>query len=410
MDNNLDYNFENKEIYYFDKSGKKEVLGVIKSVDNDFDQINIEFTNLGRSLYKNVSNPVDKEDALRIFKSNKNSVDFPDVLSLLIETEENAMSGIGNIVIGELPNKIKLNNVLSGDKSFTDIFDYESFTKRNVNFNAVQLFKDGLETKGRHVFVKSSNTTEGDDMLYMEYEALMTLKKNGINIPNVELKMVDKKPFLVMERFDKKSEFNVEIKSGSVYTATDSGVYNSSQLFTMNDIVKNTSKISTGSQLSNQSYLTALSFVNKINESKDESTKEFMEVLNAKDKKEIFKVLSFNLMIGNNDMHGDNIGFVLNSKRNPLNNNLDYKLAPFYDITPHRLYTNEPSMFKNNANDLKIEDLKDTPYRGLMENKDFVKSFQEAKVMFNDYKSALNVRFENKQEQLNTIKNYFKNS
>lgn len=407
MDESLNYNFENKEIYYFDKSGNKEILGIIKSVDNDFDQIEIEFSKFGKALYKNINNPIGISEALRIFKNNKNVADVPDMESLLIETDLNSKNGIGNIIIGELPNKIKLENIITDDNSLSNMFNYEAFNKRNVNFNAIKLFKDGLDIKGKHVFIKASNSKESENMLYMEYEALKTLKKNGVNVPDVELKIIDNKPFLIMERFDKKSDFTVEKKGSNFYTNKDSGVYNSSQLFTIKDIVKNTAKVDYEYQLTDQSYLIALNFVNKLHESKDESTKEFLDISNKKNKKEIFKVLSFNLMIGNNDMHGDNIGFVLNSKVNSLNGNIDYKLAPFYDITPHRFYTNENSIFKNSSNDLKLEDLKGTSYRGLIENKDFIAGFEEAKVMFNDYKKSLEKRFENKSEQLNSIKEYF---
>lgn len=404
MNNDFEYNFEGKEIYYFDKNGNKELLGKIKSVDSDFDQIEIEFSKIGAALYKNKGSHLDIGDAISLFKLNKN---FNDINSLLYEVEKNSKNGSGNVLIGEVPNKIKLNNVINNNESLVNIAYEESFNKRNINFNAVELFKDGVETKGRHVFVKTAKSEEQSNMLYMEYEALMILKKNGINVPEIELKIINDKPFLIMERFDKKNDFIVNGSAGNYTTNNDSGVYNSSQLFTIREIVSNTAKSSFEDQLVDKSYLTALSFLNKLHESKDESTKEYLDILNKSAKREVFKVLSFNLMIGNNDMHGDNIGFLLNSKQNQLNGNIDYKLAPFYDITPHRFQTEEKSDFKSSPNDLKLSDLKDTPYRGLLENKDFVKSFEEAKVMFQDYKKALDKRFESKNEHLNDVRNYF---
>lgn len=411
MNYDFEYSFENKEIYYFDKDGNKESIGKIKSVDSDFDQLDIEFSNLGNALYKNLSRPLDIADAIKVFKMNKKASDFTDMDSLLFEVEENAKNGLGNVLIGNMPKEITLNNVINNDKALVDCALNESLNKRNISFNAVELFKDGIDTMGRHVFVKTSNSEEQKDMLYMEYEALMVLKKNGINVPDVELKVIDDRPFLIMERFDKKGSFEVRQSSDSFLTKSDSGVYNSSQLFTISELVSNnsnpTSKANLEDKLVDKSYLIALSFLNKLNESKDEGTREFLDIANKKDKREIFKVLSFNLMIGNNDMHGENIGFLLNSKQNQLNGKIDYKMAPFYDITPHRFYTDEKSEFGNSPNGLELKDLVDSPYRGLLENKDFVKSFNEAKEMFNDYKISLDKRFENKSEQLNDIKKYF---
>lgn len=400
-------NYEGKEIYYFDKDGNKEVIGKIINVDTDFDQLEIEFTKFGKSLYKNINSNIGIEEAIRILKTNKKETSYNGINDVLYDAQEMSKGGLGNILIGDLENKIKLKNVVHDERSLETIAEQESFEKRNINFNAIKVYKDGLDIKGKHIFVKTANSKESEEMLYMEYEALKVLKNNGVNVPDIELKIIKDKPFLIMERFDKKSDFNVSMKSGSFYTESDSGVYNSSQLYTMKEIVRNNSKVSYEYQLINQSYLIAANFLNKLNESQDENIKEYLEIANKNSKKELFKVLSFNLLIGNNDMHGENIGFLLNSKLNKLNGNIDFKLAPFYDITPHSYYTNESSLFNKSLNKIELEDLRNTSYRGLLENKDFIDSFEEAKKMVKEYKNALEKRFNNKPEELDNIKKYF---
>lgn len=400
-------NYEGKEIYYFDKDGNKEVIGKIINVDTDFDQLEIEFTKFGKALYKNINSNIGIEEAIRILKTNKKETSYNGINDVLYDAQEMSKGGLGNILIGDLENKIKLKNVVHDERSLETIAEQESFEKRNINFNAIKVYKDGLDIKGKHIFVKTANSKESEEMLYMEYEALKVLKSNGVNVPDIELKIIKDKPFLIMERFDKKSDFNVSMKSGSFYTESDSGVYNSSQLYTMKEIVRNNSKVSYEYQLINQSYLIAANFLNKLNESQDENIKEYLEIANKNSKKELFKVLSFNLLIGNNDMHGENIGFLLNSKLNKLNGNIDFKLAPFYDITPHSYYTNESSLFNKSLNKIELEDLRNTSYRGLLENKDFIKSFEEAKKMVEEYKNALEKRFKNKPEELDNIKKYF---
>jgi len=400
-------NYEGKEIYYFDKDGNKEVIGKIINVDTDFDQLEIEFTKFGKALYKNINSNIGIEEAIRILKTNRKETSYNGINDVLYDAQEMSKGGLGNILIGDLENKIKLKNVVHDEKSLETIAEQESFEKRNINFNAIKVYKDGLDIKGKHIFVKTANSKESEEMLYMEYEALKVLKNNGVNVPDIELKIIKDKPFLIMERFDKKSDFNVSMKSGSFYTESDSGVYNSSQLYTMKEIVRNNSKVSYEYQLINQSYLIAANFLNKLNESQDENIKEYLEIANKNSKKELFKVLSFNLLIGNNDMHGENIGFLLNSKLNKLNGNIDFKLAPFYDITPHSYYTNESSLFNKSLNKIELEDLRNTSYRGLLENKDFIKSFEEAKKMVEEYKNALEKRFKNKPEELDNIKKYF---
>lgn len=400
-------NYEGKEIYYFDKDGNKEVIGKIINVDTDFDQLEIEFTKFGKALYKNINSNIGIEDAIRILKTNKKETSYNGINDVLYDAQEMSKGGLGNILIGDLENKIKLKNVVHDERSLETIAEQESFEKRNINFNAIKVYKDGLDIKGKHIFVKTANSKESEEMLYMEYEALKVLKNNGVNVPDIELKIIKDKPFLIMERFDKKSDFNVSMKSGSFYTESDSGVYNSSQLYTMKEIVRNNSKVSYEYQLINQSYLIAANFLNKLNESQDENIKEYLEIANKNSKKELFKVLSFNLLIGNNDMHGENIGFLLNSKLNKLNGNIDFKLAPFYDITPHSYYTNEISLFNKSLNKIELEDLRNTSYRGLLENKDFIDSFEEAKKMVEEYKNALEKRFKNKPEELDNIKKYF---
>jgi len=400
-------NYEGKEIYYFDKDGNKEVIGKIINVDTDFDQLEIEFTKFGKALYKNINSNIGIEEAIRILKTNKKETSYNGINDVLYDAQEMSKGGLGNILIGDLENKIKLKNVVHDERSLETIAEEESFEKRNINFNAIKVYKDGLDIKGKHIFVKTANSKESEEMLYMEYEALKVLKSNGVNVPDIELKIIKDKPFLIMERFDKKSDFNVSMKSGSFYTESDSGVYNSSQLYTMKEIVRNNSKVSYEYQLINQSYLIAANFLNKLNESQDENIKEYLEIANKNSKKELFKVLSFNLLIGNNDMHGENIGFLLNSKLNKLNGNIDFKLAPFYDITPHSYYTNESSLFNKSLNKIELEDLRNTSYRGLLENKDFIKSFEEAKKMVEEYKNALEKRFKNKPEELDNIKKYF---
>ena len=400
-------NYEGKEIYYFDKDGNKEVIGKIINVDTDFDQLEIEFTKFGKSLYKNINSNIGIEEAIRILKTNKKETSYNGINDVLYDAQEMSKGGLGNILIGDLENKIKLKNVVHDERSLETIAEQESFEKRNINFNAIKVYKDGLDIKGKHIFVKTANSKESEEMLYMEYEALKVLKNNGVNVPDIELKIIKDKPFLIMERFDKKSDFNVSMKSGSFYTESDSGVYNSSQLYTMKEIVRNNSKVSYEYQLINQSYLIAANFLNKLNESQDENIKEYLEIANKNSKKELFKVLSFNLLIGNNDMHGENVGFLLNSKLNKLNGNIDFKLAPFYDITPHSYYTNESSLFNKSLNKIELEDLRNTSYRGLLENKDFIDSFEEAKKMVEEYKNSLEKRFKNKPEELDNIKKYF---
>lgn len=400
-------NYEGKEIYYFDKDGNKEVIGKIINVDTDFDQLEIEFTKFGKALYKNINSNIGIEEAIRILKTNKKETSYNGINDVLYDAQEMSKGGLGNILIGDLENKIKLKNVVHDERSLETIAEQESFEKRNINFNAIKVYKDGLDIKGKHIFVKTANSKESEEMLYMEYEALKVLKNNGVNVPDIELKIIKDKPFLIMERFDKKSDFNVSMKSGSFYTESDSGVYNSSQLYTMKEIVRNNSKVSYEYQLINQSYLIAANFLNKLNESQDENIKEYLEIANKNSKKELFKVLSFNLLIGNNDMHGENVGFLLNSKLNKLNGNIDFKLAPFYDITPHSYYTNESSLFNKSLNKIELEDLRNTSYRGLLENKDFIDSFEEAKKMVKEYKNALEKRFNNKPEELDNIKKYF---
>ncbi len=400
-------NYEGKEIYYFDKDGNKEVIGKIINVDTDFDQLEIEFTKFGKALYKNINSNIGIEEAIRILKTNKKETSYNGINDVLYDAQEMSKGGLGNILIGDLENKIKLKNVVHDERSLETIAEQESFEKRNINFNAIKVYKDGLDIKGKHIFVKTANSKESEEMLYMEYEALKVLKNNGVNVPDIELKIIKDKPFLIMERFDKKSDFNVSMKSGSFYTESDSGVYNSSQLYTMKEIVRNNSKVSYEYQLINQSYLIAANFLNKLNESQDENIKEYLEIANKNSKKELFKVLSFNLLIGNNDMHGENVGFLLNSKLNKLNGNIDFKLAPFYDITPHSYYTNESSLFNKSLNKIELEDLRNTSYRGLLENKDFIDSFEEAKKMVEEYKDSLEKRFKNKPEELDNIKKYF---
>ncbi len=400
-------NYEGKEIYYFDKDGNKEVIGKIINVDTDFDQLEIEFTKFGKALYKNINSNIGIEEAIRILKTNKKETSYNGINDVLYDAQEMSKGGLGNILIGDLENKIKLKNVVHDERSLETIAEQESFEKRNINFNAIKVYKDGLDIKGKHIFVKTANSKESEEMLYMEYEALKVLKNNGVNVPDIELKIIKDKPFLIMERFDKKSDFNVSMKSGSFYTESDSGVYNSSQLYTMKEIVRNNSKVSYEYQLINQSYLIAANFLNKLNESQDENIKEYLEIANKNSKKELFKVLSFNLLIGNNDMHGENVGFLLNSKLNKLNGNIDFKLAPFYDITPHSYYTNESSLFNKSLNKIELEDLRNTSYRGLLENKDFIDSFEEAKKMVEEYKNSLEKRFKNKPEELDNIKKYF---
>lgn len=414
FDDDFEYSFNNKEIYYFDKEGNRELIGIVKSVDNESDQLDIEFSSHGKSLYKNLRMPLDISDAIKVFKLNKKTNDFIDMDSLLFEVEENSKNGLGNVLLGALPKEILLSNVISDKQSLLNCYLNESLEKRNVSFNAIELFRDGIETKGRHVFVKTSSLLEQKNMLYMEYEALMVLKKNGINVPDIELKVIDDQPFLIMSRFDKAADFEVSSSGYNHYARTDSGIYSGSQLFTVSELVGNNSNASAKSnfedKMVDKSYLIALSFLNKLYESKDESTRDYLDIVNKNKKKEIFKVLSFNLLIGNNDMHGENIGFLLNSKRNQLNGHVDYQLAPFYDITPHRLYTSEKSEFGNNPNGIELKDLANTQYRGLLENPDFIESFKEAKLMLADYKVALGKRFENKSEQLNEIKKHFSNS
>jgi hypothetical protein len=400
-------NYEGKEIYYFDKEGNKEVIGTIINVDTDFDQLEIEFTKFGKALYKNINSNIGIEEAIRILKTNKKETSYNGINDVLYDAQEMSKGGLGNVIIGDLEKKIKLKNVVHDEKSLETIAEQESFEKRNINFNAIKVYKDGLDIKGKHIFVKTANSKESEEMLYMEYEALKVLKKNGVNVPDIELKIIKDKPFLIMERFDKKSDFTVSMKSGNFYTESNSGVYNSSQLYTMKEIVRNNSKVSYEYQLINQSYLIAANFLNKLNESQDESIKEYLEISNKNSKKELFKVLSFNLLIGNNDMHGENIGFLLNSKLNKLNGNIDFKLAPFYDITPHSYYTNESSLFNKSLNKIELEDLRNTSYRGLLENKDFINSFEEAKKMVEEYKDSLEKRFKNKPEELDNIKKYF---
>ncbi len=400
-------NYEGKEIYYFDKEGNKEIIGKIINVDTDFDQLEIEFTKFGKALYKNINSNIGIEEATRILKTNKKVTNYNGINDVLYDAQEMSKGGLGNVLIGDLENKIKLKNVIHDEKSLETIAEQESFEKRNINFNAIKVYKDGLDIKGKHIFVKTANSKESEEMLYMEYEALKVLKNNGVNVPDIELKIINDKPFLIMERFDKKSDFTVSMKSGNFYTESNSGVYNSSQLYTMKEIVRNNSKVSYEYQLINQSYLIAANFLNKLNESQDENVKEYLEISNKNSKKELFKVLSFNLLIGNNDMHGENIGFLLNSKLNKLNGNIDFKLAPFYDITPHSYYTNESSLFNKSLNKIELEDLRNTSYRGLLENKDFINSFEEAKKMVEEYKDSLEKRFKNKPEELDNIKKYF---
>ncbi len=400
-------NYEGKEIYYFDKEGNKEIIGKIINVDTDFDQLEIEFTKFGKALYKNINSNIGIEEATRILKTNKKVTNYNGINDVLYDAQEMSKGGLGNVLIGDLENKIKLKNVIHDEKSLETIAEQESFEKRNINFNAIKVYKDGLDIKGKHIFVKTANSKESEEMLYMEYEALKVLKNNGVNVPDIELKIINDKPFLIMERFDKKSDFTVSMKSGNFYTESNSGVYNSSQLYTMKEIVRNNSKVSYEYQLINQSYLIAANFLNKLNESQDENVKEYLEISNKNSKKELFKVLSFNLLIGNNDMHGENIGFLLNSKLNKLNGNIDFKLAPFYDITPHSYYTNESSLFNKSLNKIELEDFRNTSYRGLLENKDFINSFEEAKKMVEEYKDSLEKRFKNKPEELDNIKKYF---
>jgi serine/threonine protein kinase HipA of HipAB toxin-antitoxin module len=138
--------------------------------------------------------------------------------------------------------------------------------------------------------------------------------------------------------------------------------------------------------------------------------KKYMDTKRNTAQSHLMKALSFNILIGNNDMHGGNIKVLLNKNSNPITNKPDFEFAPFYDITPHSINqsgNNELLRHGKNLNTLEANDLVNTQYRGIARTDIFQKEFSEAKKMVKIYKEKVSKLLEKTPELLSMFRNHF---
>lgn len=425
------YNLKDEKISFFDASGKNHKIGTIKQVNDNYAKI--DFTPEGHQLFGMIARKefLDRDDLMVLLKVKNSDIknhygrDFSDINSILNYIQENANTGKTQMYIGENKSDITLregsyvHNNNSIEKLFNDSIKGSSdLNKENIVIPSIQVFKDGSELKGKHIYIKAAVDSKDDYKTLMEYAALETLKENGVKVPNYKLKIINEKPYLITDSFDKVNDFKVEVSknnNGANLKVKEKERFLSSKIsYDMNDMAscfsKDKNQIS--GQLYEHSYLVAMKLSNSIYNTTnlDEDTKYFVDYEKNKAQSGIMKVLAFNMLIGNNDMHGGNIKVLLNKTNSTLTNKPEFEFAPFFDITPHTINNDIINPFlKNNKslNEIEPRDLLKTHYTGLVRNEKFIEEFSYAKNMVKQYREKLDNIFQNKPEILNMIDNHF---
>lgn len=426
------YKLVGENITYHDINGNKQIIGTIRHIGDD--KAKVAFTIDGQNTFRELAKKeyLNRSDLLTLLKVNKKEIDsyygrsMTDVGSVFDYVQNTAKKGFTELSVGSLDNeKIYLRKgqfVTNNDsisKAFTDMVkaDVED-NKESIVMKSIQISKDGNKYVGKHIMVKAAADPANDYKTLLEFAALETLKESGLNVPAYKLETIDNRPYLIMENFNKTQSFDLNIikdERGTAIEVADNKAFYSTKLsYDMNDMAKCFSNKT--AQLNDEnyehSYLVAIKLANSIHNSSalTGDVKEFVDLKRNTVQSHLMKALSFNILIGNTDMHGGNVKVLLNQNSNPLTNKPDFEFAPFYDVTPHSINqsgNNELLKHGKSLNTLESKDLVNTSYRGIARTEGFQKEFEEAKKMVKSYKEKVTKLLEKTPELLAMFKNHF---
>lgn len=426
------YKLIGEEIAYYDINGKKQTIGTIKHINDD--KAKVSFTIDGQNSFRELAKKdyLDRSDILTLLKTNKREVDayygrpMTDVGSVFDFVKNTAKRGFTELSIGDNSNEqiyLRKGQFVTNNDSISSVFDNAVKSdlegdKESLVVKSIQLSKEGNKVMGSHIMIKAAADPANDYKTLLEFAALETLKESGLNVPKYRLETIDNRPYLIMENFNKSNSFELNVikdERGTAIQVADNVAFYSTKLsYDMNDMAKcfSNNKAKLNDENYEHSYLVAMKLANAVHDSSnlDGETKEYVEAKKNKVQKDLMKALSFNLLIGNTDMHGGNLKVLLNQNSNPLTNKPDFEFAPFYDITPHSINqsgNNELLRHGKNLNTLEAKDLYNTSYRGVARTETFQKEFEEAKKMVKSYKEKVTKLFEKTPELLAMFKNHF---
>lgn len=426
------YNLIGEEITYYDIYGKKQKIGTIKNLTED--RVKIDFTIDGLNSFRELAKKdyLDRNDVLSLLKTSKREVDsyygrlMHDVGSVFDFVKNTAKKGFTELSVGDLSNEqiyLRKGQFITNNESVVEVFDNAVKSdlmgdKESLVVKSIQLSKEGNTVSGRHVMIKAAADPANDYKTLLEFAALETLRESGMNVARYRLETIDNRPYLIMENFNKTNSFEINVikdQRGTALQVTDTEAFYGTKLsYDMNDMAKSFSN--NPKKLNDEnyehSYLVAMKLANAIHDTSnlDGSIWDYVNAKKNKVQKDLMRALSFNILIGNTDMHGGNIKVLLNKNSNPLTNKPDFEFAPFYDITPHSINeagNNELLRHGKSLNTLEASDLNHSRYSGVSRTESFQKEFEEAKSMVKIYKEKVAKLLEKTPELLAMFKNHF---
>lgn len=426
------YKLIDEQIAYYDINGNKQIIGTIKQVNDHYAKI--DFTIDGRNAFKELAQKeyLDRNDILTLLKTNKKEVNAyygittDDVGSVFDFIKNTAKRGFTELSIGDIDKEdiyLRKGQFVTNNESisvaFQNAIKEDVVTdKENIVLKSIQISKEGNKYVGNHIIIKGAADSANDYKILLEFAALETMKESGLNVPNYRLETVDNKPYLIMENFSKNQSFDLNVirteKGTAIQVADTASFFKTKLSYDMNDMNRcfssNQNKLN--DEMYEHSYLSAIKLANSIHGSSNlmGDEKKYMDTKRNTAQSHLMKALSFNILIGNNDMHGGNIKVLLNKNSNPITNKPDFEFAPFYDITPHSINqsgNNELLRHGKNLNTLEANDLVNTQYRGIARTDIFQKEFSEAKKMVKIYKEKVSKLLEKTPELLSMFRNHF---
>jgi hypothetical protein len=421
-----------KEIVYYDINGKKQTIGTIRSINDE--KVKVDFTLYGRDVFRELSNKeyLERNDVFTLLKTNKREVDgfygrpTSDIETIFKFINDTAKKGFTEVSIGDISNEdiyLRKGQFITNNESISTVF--QNAVKANVEDNkeslvikSIQLGLEGGKYVGRHVMIKAAADPVNDYKTLLEFAALETLKESGLHVPHYRLETIDERPYLVMEHFNKTKPFELNIikdhRGTAIQVADAKDFYSTKLSYDMNDMTKCFSKKTSSMHDDNyeHTYLVAIKLANSIHDSStlEGDIKEYVAAKKNKSQKDLMRALSFNILIGNTDMHGGNVKVLLNKPVNILTNKTDFEFAPFYDITPHSINqpgNNELLRHGKSLNTLNSEDLFQSKYSGIARTDMFKREFEEAKRMVNSYKEKVTKLLEKTPDLLNMFTQHF---
>lgn len=426
------YKLIGEEIAYYDINGNKQTIGTIKHINED--KAKIAFTIDGQNSFRELSKKeyLDRSDIFTLLKTSKREVDahygrpMNNVGSVFDFVKETAKKGFTELSIGDSSNEqiyLRKGQFVINNESISTVFSNAVKSdlqgdKESLVVKSIQLSKEGNRVFGSHIIIKAAANPDNDYKTLLEYAALETLKESGLNVPKYKLETIDNRPYLIMENFNKSKSFELNVikdERGTAIQVADNNAFYSTKLsYDMNDMAKcfSNNKAKLNDENYEHSYLVAMKLANAVHDSSnlESDIKEYVEAKKNKVQKDLMKAMSFNILIGNTDMHGGNLKVLLNQNSNPLTNKPDFEFAPFYDVTPHSINqagNNELLRHGKSLNTLESTDLLHTRYRGVARTEAFQNEFNEAKKMVKAYKEKVTKLFEKTPELLAMVTKHF---